>query len=153
MSAISDHENSKNSTDPVYTLAVASKLSNTPAHSIRQYVDKGLILPFRTDRNRHLFSEVDILRLKCIRKYLDEQGLNMAGINALFSLVPCWIIKPCSEEDRETCDAYASVSEPCWKASVKGPKCRNTDCRVCSVYRLPEQCTDMKSMIKELTCS
>ena len=150
---MSDPETSNKSTDPVYTLAVASKLSATPAHSIRQYVDKGLIIPFRTDTNRHLFSEVDILRLKCIRKYLDEQGLNLAGINALFSLVPCWVIKPCSEADRENCDAFTSVSEPCWKATVKGPECKNTDCRVCNVYRLPEQCTDMKSMIKELTCS
>jgi len=143
----------KETTDPVYTLGVASKLSETPAHSIRQYIDKGLIIPFKTDTNRHLFSEVDILRLKCIRKYLDEQGLNLAGINALFSLVPCWIIKPCSEEDRKDCDAYNSTSEPCWKATVKGPQCKNTDCRICNVYRLPEQCTDMKSMIKQLTCS
>ena len=140
-------------TDPVYTLGVASKLSETPVHSIRQYVDKELIIPFKTETNRHLFSEVDILRLKCIRKYLDEQGLNLAGINALFSLVPCWIIKPCSEEDRKDCDAYVSVSKPCWKATVKGPQCKNTNCRVCNVYRLPEQCTDMKSMIKQLTCS
>jgi len=145
--------NTKDNTDPVYTLGVASRLSNTPVHSIRQYIDKGLLIPFRTETNRHLFSEVDILRLKCIRKYLDQQGLNIAGINALFSLVPCWIMKPCSEEDRKDCDAYTSVSEPCWKAAVKGQKCKNTDCRVCNVYRLPEQCTDMKSMIKKLTCT
>lgn len=145
--------NKVETTDPVYTLGVASKLSGTPVHSIRQYVDRGLILPFKTGTNRHLFSEVDILRLKCIRKYLDDQGLNIAGINALFSLVPCWIMKPCSESDRENCDAYTSVSEPCWTASVKGPICRSTDCRVCNVYRLPEQCTDMKSMIKQMTKS
>ena len=137
--------------DPLYTLSVASKLSNTPAHSIRQYIDKGLILPFRTDTNRHLFSNVDILRLKCIRKYLDEQGLNIAGINALFSLVPCWIIKPCSEEDRINCDAYSSVSHPCWQASQKGPKCKNSDCRVCEVYQLPEKCINLKDFIKKIT--
>lgn len=28
---------------PVYTLGITSKLSNTPLHSIRQYIDKGLI--------------------------------------------------------------------------------------------------------------
>ncbi len=139
------------STEPVYTLGVASRLSSTPAHSIRQYIDKGLIIPYKTSTNRHLFSNVDILRLKCIRKYLDEQGLNVAGINALFSLVPCWIIKPCSKEDRESCDAYSTVSEPCWQASEKGPKCRNADCRVCEVYRLPEKCTNLKDFIKMLT--
>lgn len=140
-----------NSTDPLYTLGVAARLSETPVHSIRQYIDKGLLIPFRTETNRHLFSPVDIQRLKCIRNYLDVQGLNIAGINAIFSLVPCWIIKPCSEEDRKSCDAYHSVSNPCWTASVKGPKCKNSDCRVCDVYRLPEQCTNMKSFIKKLT--
>jgi len=140
-----------NSTDPLYTLAVASRLSNTSVHSIRQYIDKGLILPFKTESKRHLFSEVDIYRLKCIRRQLDEQGLNIAGINAIFALVPCWIIKPCTEEDRKSCDAYNSVTVPCWKSSVKGPKCINSDCRECEVYRLPEQCTSMKTFIKKLT--
>ena len=36
-------------TDPIYTLAVASRLSETPTHSIRQYIDKGLIIPLKTD--------------------------------------------------------------------------------------------------------
>jgi DNA-binding transcriptional MerR regulator len=51
------------STTPVYTLSTASDLSAIPAHSIRQYIDKGLIVPFTKETNRHLFSQVDILRL------------------------------------------------------------------------------------------
>jgi len=138
------------STEPIYTLSIAAKLSATPAHSIRQYIDKGLIIPFRTSSNRHLFSEVDILRLKCIRKYLDERGLNTAGIKALFSLVPCWLIKPCSIDDREQCDAYHSSAFPCWEATEKGPQCKNSDCRTCNVYRLPEQCQDVKALLKKM---
>lgn len=141
----------KNSSDPVYTLAVASKLSSTPAHSIRQYIDKGLIIPFRTATNRHLFSEVDILRLKCIGKYLRDQGLNIAGINALFSIIPCWIIRPCDMSNRLECEAYTSIKSPCWMASNKGLKCRNTDCRKCEVYKLPEKCAGPKEFIKLIT--
>ena len=141
----------RDSTEPLYTLRIASRLSSTPTHSIRQYIDKGLVIPHRTSTNRHLFSEVDILRLKCIRKFLTDQGLNIAGINAMFSLVPCWIIKPCDKEDRESCDAYHSDSHPCWLSSKKGPKCRNSDCRVCEVYKLPEQCINLKDFIKKLT--
>ena len=140
-----------NSSEPVYTLAVASRLSLVPAHSIRQYIDKGLIIPFRTSTNRHLFSEVDILRLKCIGKFLRDQGLNIAGINALFSIIPCWIIKPCDIEDRKQCDAYTSIKSPCWMASNKGQKCRNTDCRQCEVYKLPEKCSGPKEFIKQIT--
>jgi len=143
--------NNNNSSEPVYTLAVASKLSLTPAHSIRQYIDKGLIIPFKTETNRHLFSEVDILRLKCIRNYLHDQGLNIAGINALFSIIPCWIMRSCDMEDRLQCDAYTSVKSPCWTASSKGLLCRNTDCRTCDVYKLPEKCSGPKQFIKEIT--
>ena len=137
-------------TEPIYTLSVAARLSNTPQHSIRQYIDKGLIIPFRTETNRHLFSEVDISRLLCVRKYLNEQGLNIAGIKALFSLVPCWALKPCSVEDRENCEAYHSANYPCWEATKKGPHCKNSDCRVCNVYRVSEQCHDLKSLFKKM---
>jgi MerR family transcriptional regulator/heat shock protein HspR len=140
-----------NSSEPVYTLAVASKLSFTPTHSIRQYIDKGLIIPFKTDTKRHLFSEVDILRLKCIRNYLHDQGLNIAGINALFSIIPCWIIRPCDMSDRLECEAYTSIKSPCWMASNKGLKCLNTDCRQCEVYKLPEKCAGPKEFIKLIT--
>lgn len=143
--------NNIDSTQPVYTLKVASRLSSTPTHSIRQYIDKGMILPYKTDTKRHLFSHVDIQRIKCIRKLLVEQRLNVAGINAMFSMIPCWIIKPCEVEDRKNCDAYNSTSYPCWLASNKGPKCLNSDCRTCEVYKLPEKCTNLKDIIKMIT--
>ena len=114
---------------PKYTLGVASKLTEIPSHSIRQYIDKGLLIPFRTETNRHLFSDVDIERLTCIKNYLDIQGLNVAGIKTLFSLIPCWAIKPCSPEDRKGCNAYHYEGNPYWEASEKGLNCRNTNCR------------------------
>ncbi len=138
------------SPDPIFTLSVASGLSEVPCHSIRQYIDKGLIIPFRTKKQRHLFSEVDISRLKCIRRMIKDGGLNIAGIKAMYSLIPCWEIKPCSIQDRSTCEAYHQVNAPCWEASQKGPNCRNTDCRLCAVYRLPEECQDLKSLFKKL---
>jgi DNA-binding transcriptional MerR regulator len=54
-------------------------LSGIPVHSIRQYIDKGLISPFKKESNRNLFSQVDILRLKFINNQLNEDGLNIAG--------------------------------------------------------------------------
>ena len=62
--------NSVASTAPVYTLSIAAGQSGIPVHSIRQYIDKGLIIPFKKDSSRNLFSQVDILRLKYIHKLL-----------------------------------------------------------------------------------
>lgn len=140
------HEN----TDPIYTLSIASKLSNTPQHSIRQYIDKGLIIPHRTKTNRHLFSETDIHRLLWLRKQLNEKGLNFAGIKALYSLIPCWKIKPCDEETRKNCEAYSATDFPCWEATEKGPNCKNTDCRICNVYQISGNGGGIKSILKDI---
>jgi len=140
-----------NPTAPLYPLRVAAELTGTSVYALRQYVDLGLIIPYKTDTNRRLYSKVDIERILCIRKYLDKQGLNIAGIKAILASVPCWMVKPCPIEDREKCDAYTSITEPCWNVTVKGPTCQNTDCRECDVYRLHEQCNDLKSIIKKYT--
>jgi MerR family transcriptional regulator, heat shock protein HspR len=138
------------STTPVYTLSTTSTLSGIPVHSIRQYIDKGLIIPFKKESNRNLFSQVDILWLKYIHKLLDEDGLNIAGIRTLLALIPCWAIRECSAGERETCQAYQSYAGACWEASEKGTLCKNTNCRECEVYRIVENYPDVKSFIKTL---
>jgi MerR family transcriptional regulator, heat shock protein HspR len=138
------------STTPVYTLGTASTLSGIPVHSIRQYIDKGLILPFRKESNRKLFSQVDILRLKYIHQLLEEGGLNIAGIRTLLAVIPCWAIRGCSADEREKCQAFQSDTFPCWEASEKGELCKNTNCRECEVYRIVEDYPDIKSFLKTL---
>jgi MerR family transcriptional regulator, heat shock protein HspR len=138
------------STTPVYTLSTTSILSGIPVHSIRQYIDKGLIIPFKKESSRNLFSQIDILRLKYIHKLLNEGGLNIAGISTLLALIPCWALRKCSSGERETCGAFHSVVNPCWKASEKGILCKNTNCRECDVYRIVENYPDVKSFLKTL---
>ena len=137
-------------TAPVYTLSVAAELSGIPLHSIRQYVDKGLIIPFKKESGRHLFSRVDILRLKYVHKLLDEDGLNIAGIRALFAMIPCWAVRNCSDKDKGECPAYSNDEFPCWDASEKSPKCKNVDCRECDVYKVVENYPGVKSFLKTL---
>ena len=138
------------STTPVYTLSTTSTLSGIPVHSIRQYIDKGLIIPFKKESNRNLFSQVDILRLKYINKLLVEDGLNIAGIRTLLALIPCWAIRKCTDEERGKCQAYHSSTYPCWEASEKGTLCKNTNCRECEVYGIVEKYDDLKSFFKIL---
>ena len=142
--------NTIETTTPVYTLSIAGDLSGIPVHSIRQYIDKGLIVPFRKETGRNLFSMVDIQRLKYIHKLLDEDGLNIAGIRALLALIPCWAIRHCSTEEREKCEAYRSETYPCWEASEKGILCKNTNCRECEVYRIVENFPGVKSYLKTI---
>ena len=138
------------STTPVYTLSTTSALSGIPTHSIRQYIDKGLIIPFKKESSRNLFSEVDILRLKFIHKLINDDGLNIAGIRSLLAIIPCWAIRNCTDEEREQCMAFQSDAYPCWEASEKGTLCKNTNCRECDVYRVVEKYPDIKSFLKIL---
>jgi MerR family transcriptional regulator/heat shock protein HspR len=142
--------NSVESTTPVYTLSITSTLSGIPVHSIRQYIDKGLIIPYRKETNRHLFSQIDILRLKYIHKLLNDDGLNIAGIRSILALIPCWAIRKCSVAERNSCQAFQTDAFPCWEASEKGKLCKNTDCRECEVYRIVENYPDVKSYLKTL---
>ena len=98
----------ESNTEPVYTLGIASKLSEISVHSIRQYIDNALIIIYTTTTKRHLFSQVYIHRLKCIKKQLSTMGLNFAGIKTLYSQIPCWSILPCSAESREKSKVYQS---------------------------------------------
>ncbi|UCD36841.1 MAG: MerR family transcriptional regulator [Fidelibacterota bacterium] len=137
-------------TTPLYTIGVAAKLTGTTVSTIRMYEEKGLIIPYKTPSGHRQFSDTDIIRIRCIREYLDRQGLNIAGIRAIMALVPCWLLKPCSDEDRRQCDAFTSNTEPCWAVAVKGLVCIDEDCRTCPVYHIPDRCRDVKSLYKEL---
>jgi len=139
----------ENTHTPVYTIGITAKLTNTSVHALRTYERKGIILPHVTESNRRLFSKSDIERIKCIRKHLDEDGLNIAGIKSLLATIPCWLIKPCSKESQKTCDAYTNTLLPCWQAEYKAPECQNADCRECPVYRMGDSCGDVKSLNKQ----
>jgi MerR family transcriptional regulator/heat shock protein HspR len=135
---------------PVYTLGVAAQLADTPAHSIRQYIDMGLLLPYKLETKRHLFSRNDIERLILIRKLIRDKGLNFSGVRALMAMTPCWAIRDCSEEDRSNCDAYADNFQPCWEASEKGRLCKNENCRECKVYHSLDGDSGIRSTLKTL---
>ena len=134
----------------VYTLGVTSQLAEIPAHSIRQYIDMGLIIPFKLESKRHLFSQNDIRRLKTIQFLIRDRGLNFAGVRALMAMIPCWAIRKCSESDQASCDAYSEAFQPCWEASEKGSLCKNEDCRECEVYHALGMDSGVKTLLKDL---
>lgn len=139
----------ENNNTPVYTIGIVAELTDTSVHALRTYEKKGIILPHVTKSNRRLFSKSDVVRIKCIRKYLDKDGLNIAGIKALLATIPCWLMKPCSKLSQQTCDAFTNTLLPCWEAEHKAPECIDADCRECAVYQMGNSCGDVKSLNKQ----
>ena len=142
----------KSNSNPVYTLGVVSSLSGVPVHSIRQYIDKGLLLPFKTDKNRHLFSDIDVKRLKKIKTYIDK-GLNIAGLKCLYAQIPGYYLKSCSDKLCEGCTIFNTPVEPCWMGNAKNSHCSMEDCRSCEVYAIADPLEDLNVLLSSRSVS
>jgi MerR family transcriptional regulator/heat shock protein HspR len=135
--------------DPVFAIGVVAKMFDISVHTLRLYEAEGLILPYKTDTNRRLYSQADVNRIACIRNMLEEKGLNIAGIKWMLSMIPCWDLLPCSEEDRKVCPAYTDSTNPCWMVEHKAERCANQDCRECEVYQSTSNCSNFKQYLKD----
>lgn len=136
--------------EPVYSISAAAKLLNISVHTLRMYEREGLIIPFKKESNQRRYSDADIERLKCIRGAINESKISINGIKTIYSLIPCWELIKCSEQDRSICSAYNQHSEPCWKEKHKGTVCQNKNCRECTVYVKYSQCGEIKELIKSI---
>ena len=81
---------------PLYPIRVVSELLNVNEQTLRVYEKNGLIRPSRRKRDRY-YSANDVVWLKCLRRFLKEEGINLKGIERLLRLVPCYSISPCSD--------------------------------------------------------
>lgn len=121
---------------------------NIAVETIRMYERSGLLIPEKTKTGQRLFNEMDVHWVNCIRRLIKEQRLNIEGIRRLLSLMPCWELKPCTEEDRKECPAYLSSIKPCWmiKTELHG-NCQEDICRECTVYQNAIQCDQLKVLL------
>ena len=67
------------STTGVYVIRVASMLTGMHPQTLRKYERAGFLAPSRHYTVR-MYSDEDIARLKMIKHLVDEEGLNLAGV-------------------------------------------------------------------------
>jgi MerR family transcriptional regulator/heat shock protein HspR len=143
----------ENSEQPMFPISTAARMLKISVHTLRMYEKEGLIIPFKKETNHRLYSRADIERLNCIRKAINEFKISISGIKTIYSLIPCWQITNCSEEDRQNCNAFTAHDNPCWTFKHKENICGNIVCRECHVYKDYSECGDIKELIKNLTAS
>lgn len=134
---------------PLYTISSAAKLLDISVHTLRMYEKEGLIVPFKKASSHRLYSNSDIERLKCIRQGINEFKISIAGIKAIYSLIPCWDIVKCTEADRNNCNSFKEHSKPCWCYAHENT-CKERNCRECDVYRNHSDCGRIKNLIKSI---
>jgi len=133
-----------------YKISEAASKLGISIHTIRMYEKEGLILPHKSITNQRIYTEEDIHRIQCIRRAINESKISIRGLKTLYSLIPCWEIVQCSEEDRRVCPAYTSVTKPCWISKGKTTSCAKKDCRDCEVYKSLSDCNRIKDAIKKV---
>ena len=133
-------------TDPVYTIGVAAKLLGVSVHLLRVYEQEGLILSERTPTGRRMYSDLEIEKVRCIRRMIKEEGMNYEGVRRMLALVPCWRLRKCEHHERDTCSAFQNSERPCWATEEK---CNNPldNCRDCVVYQATVDCNTIKKLI------
>ena len=71
----------------VYIISVAARLLAMHPQTLRKYERLGLVRPSRTDGMLRLYSEEDLARLRMIRFLVEEQRMNLAGVEMALRMV------------------------------------------------------------------
>jgi MerR family transcriptional regulator/heat shock protein HspR len=120
--------------EPILTIGVAAKRAGVSESTLRLYEREGLVIPRKTGTGRRLYSVNDLKLVECVRTLIQDHGLNFAGIRALFSRIPCWRIKGCSDSQRKSCERLEGALIPCWRLDTTGCGVSGDDCAICPVY-------------------
>src|ERR1700731_4616295 len=69
-----------------YSVEVAAQLTELSVTRVRRLVRSGLIAPAIVERGRPLFGEVELARLRKIRRLTTDLGVNLAGVEVILRL-------------------------------------------------------------------
>lgn len=88
-----------------YPIGFVSKMLNVCQATLRIWERKGLIKPER-DGNKRRYNKCDIEQLKYIKELLQNSRINIQGVKKILNTVPCWEIKKCDLQLRNSCPIY-----------------------------------------------
>jgi len=70
----------------VFMISVAAELADMHPQTLRMYEARGLITPKRSPKKTRLYSQSDVERLRRIQRMTSEDGLNLAGVEAVLNM-------------------------------------------------------------------
>jgi len=70
----------------VFMISVAAELAEMHPQTLRMYEARGLISPKRSPKKTRLYSQSDVERLRRIQRMTSEEGLNLAGVEAVLDM-------------------------------------------------------------------
>lgn len=91
----------------IFTVGMAARMLDIHPRTLRNYEDKGLIVPTRRGQWRY-YTMRDIRWIECLREMIHVHGVSINAIRKLLKFTPCWNIIDCSFERRKCCSAFFS---------------------------------------------
>src|SRR3954465_257396 len=67
-------------------ISVAAEPAGMHPQTLRIYESRGLITPKRSPKKTRLYSQDDVERLRRIQRMTSEEGLNLAGVEAVLEM-------------------------------------------------------------------
>ena len=74
-------------TEPCFVISVAARMVGLHAQTLRYYERVGLVFPSRSGGRQRLYSVADVDRLRKIKTFTDEMGVNLAGAEVALKLI------------------------------------------------------------------
>jgi MerR family transcriptional regulator, heat shock protein HspR len=72
--------------EDLFFISVAARMLGMHPQTLRKYERLGLVQPSRTIGSMRLYSRDELARLKAIKKLVDDEGINLAGVQRLLSI-------------------------------------------------------------------
>ena len=73
--------------EPVYMISIAAQLTGLHPQTVRLYERLGLVSPRRVSNKNRLYCDADIERLLQIRRFTQDMGVNLAGVEVILELL------------------------------------------------------------------
>ena len=70
----------------LYFISMAARLLDMHPQTLRKYERLGLVSPTRTVGSMRVYSQEELERLRLIKRLVEEEGVNLAGVQRLLSI-------------------------------------------------------------------
>ena len=77
----------EHSDEPCFVISIAARMVGVHAQTLRYYERVGLIWPSRSNGRQRLYSQADIDRLRRIKTFTEDMGVNLAGAEVALKLM------------------------------------------------------------------
>lgn len=70
----------------LYFISMAARMLDMHPQTLRKYERLGLVRPTRTVGSMRVYSHEELERLRLIKRLVEEEGVNLAGVHRLLSV-------------------------------------------------------------------